>query len=134
MEFKLIRDKRGSGCVMGKLYHADKYKGTQFRAICDTIEPMHDVTHPCIPAGKYKLGWHESPKFNAMRPILLDVKGRKYILIHEGNKPADTQGCILVGNYYSACYITSSKATLDVIMSMLITARGFNNTIEIVDA
>lgn len=51
----------------------------------------------CIPSGRYKLAWTWSPsrKRNTLR--LLDVPGFKGILIHTGNDPDDTEGCLCPG-------------------------------------
>lgn len=50
-----------------------------------------------IPVGRYKLGIHDSPHFQRQMPELLDVPGRSDILIHWGNYPENSDGCILVG-------------------------------------
>jgi hypothetical protein len=50
-----------------------------------------------IPSGVYKLGLYPSPHFNRLMPILLDVPGRSDILLHWGNYPQNSDGCILVG-------------------------------------
>ena len=50
-----------------------------------------------IPAGRYAIGLHLSPHFGRLMPILEDVPGRQYILIHWGNYAYNSDGCILVG-------------------------------------
>lgn len=50
-----------------------------------------------IPTGRYRIGVHDSPHFKRSMPELLDVPGRSAILIHWGNYPENSDGCILVG-------------------------------------
>lgn len=49
-----------------------------------------------IPPGDYLTTWHNSPRFGKCYK-LQDVPGRSEILIHHGNYPKDTEGCILIG-------------------------------------
>jgi Family of unknown function (DUF5675) len=51
----------------------------------------------CILAGRYKVGLYPSPHFGRLMPILENVPSRQDILIHWGNYPTDSEGCILVG-------------------------------------
>ncbi len=51
-----------------------------------------------IPMGRYQLGLYNSPHFGRVMPILRDVPGRSFIEIHMGNHPAQSDGCILVGD------------------------------------
>jgi len=50
----------------------------------------------CIPEGKYRMGWRESPKFGETWHVK-DVAERTWILIHAANYPKDVQGCIGLG-------------------------------------
>ncbi len=53
-----------------------------------------------IPKGRYRITLVWSPKRNALVPMLLDVPQFTAIEIHIGNKPEDTEGCILLGRKY----------------------------------
>lgn len=102
MNITLVRKRKTNTYTIGKLYLDGKY-------ICDTLEPPEQGLHPCIPESTYKITLDvKSPKYskkkhwfyrdiNFKMPRLLDVPGRSGILIHSGNSPVDTQGCIVVG-------------------------------------
>lgn len=49
-----------------------------------------------IPAGTYKLDHRASPKFKREMIWLRNVPGFQYVYVHSGNKPEDTEGCIMV--------------------------------------
>jgi hypothetical protein len=51
-----------------------------------------------IPAGRYRVGYTFSQRFQHATLILLDVPGFTGIRFHGGNKAQDTEGCILCGN------------------------------------
>ena len=50
-----------------------------------------------IPAGTYRLTFEFSPRLKRETPRLQDVPGFTGVLIHAGNAPEDSEGCILVG-------------------------------------
>ena len=72
---------------------------------CDTLEDqVRDLSREkkipgetAIPAGIYDVVVNISPRFKRKLPRLLNVPGFEGILIHRGNTPEDTAGCILVG-------------------------------------
>lgn len=95
LRLRLIREPTAAEATLGRLYVA----GEPF---CDTLEDsvrdkkIKDRT--AIPAGKYAVVLAMSPRFDRVLPRLLDVPGFEGILIHVGNGPEDTSGCILVGD------------------------------------
>jgi len=66
-----------------------------------------------IPLGSYEIEIRYSPRFKRLLPHLLNVPGRSDILIHSGNWPRDTEGCILVGQILGKDMILASRAALD---------------------
>lgn len=105
MKLRLIRIYLSSNYTIGKLYINDKY-------FCDTLEDkvrdtnkdgrfdngeikIHGET--AIPYGTYRVIVNYSNHFQRNLPLLLNVPSFEGIRIHRGNTPADTEGCILLG-------------------------------------
>jgi hypothetical protein len=65
-----------------------------------------------IPTGTYNLDWYNSPSFGKILPRLSnsDVSKTRYILIHSGNFPAETLGCLMPGASKGANFVNSSAS------------------------
>lgn len=66
------------------------------------IEAAKVAGKTAIPTGLYEVILNRSPKFRRVLPRLLDVPAFSGILIHPGNWPRDTEGCILTGTSVGA--------------------------------
>ena len=96
-----------------------------------TLEPPASGAHPAIPAGEYPLRLDVvSPRFarsprrwsaawGARLPRLMQVPGREGILIHPGNRPADSSGCVLIGRAAGVLRLGESVATFHRLMHTL---------------
>lgn len=98
MKLNLKRRYRGPDYTIGSLYVNGAY-------FCDTLEDkVRDIPSEgkipgktAIPAGEYKVILSHSPRFKRELPRLLNVPYFDGILIHRGNTPEHTEGCILIG-------------------------------------
>ncbi len=83
----------------------------------DCITPGRDLR---IPQGKYEVSWDYSPRFGRVLATLFNDKVSKTrrILIHAGNYPKDTLGCILLGSKYDDRGVYESKKTLEAFMQI----------------
>lgn len=88
----------------------------------------------CIPFGTYKIIVSMSPKFGRELPRLLDVPDFEGILIHRGNTPSDTAGCILVGENKTPGRVINSTMYETKIVKLMKEAllKGENISIEII--
>ena len=101
---------------------------------CYTLELPNVDGKPwsCIPQGRYKVVLAPSPKFMTkgesdswvqgyakQMPHLEEIPGRSLIMIHWGNDPKDTEGCILVGQNQSVDELENSRAAFSDLCSKI---------------
>lgn len=149
MKLLLKRIARTDGYTIGKLYVDGVY-------FCDTLEDkdrgltqtmsLSEIAQKkikretAIPTGTYKITMEVvSPKYSTRDaykfcggklPRLLNVPGYDGILIHIGNYPKDTEGCLLVGNNSVKGAVMNSTATFKKLYETLLKDR-YNLTITI---
>jgi len=131
---------RGPSYTIGKL----SIDGVYF---CDTLEdPIRDLNNDgdlddpgetkiygntAIPRGTYKIILALSPRFKRLLPVLLNVKHFTGILMHRGNSPQDTAGCILVGKNKVVGGLVDSTITEEKLMTLLTRANNAGEEITI---
>tara|TARA_R110002020_G_scaffold34706_3_gene105426 strand:+ start:1394 stop:1888 length:495 start_codon:yes stop_codon:yes gene_type:complete len=121
----LIRDTFTDKSTVGKLY----VDGEMF---CDTLElPYLDNQRSisCIPLGEYKVRLRlarESASRDYLHLLVQDVEGRSYILVHIGNYPKHTKGCILVGQSRKHNAVYNSRLAMELLMKELVNLGGTN--------
>lgn len=139
MKLKLDRKYKLPEYTIGKLYIDGEY-------FCDTLEdtdrglawdtPFQEILKKkvygktAIPTGTYKITMNVvSPRFKdrtwakpyqGKLPRLIDTIGFEGVLIHVGNSPEDTLGCILVGKNTIKGKITNSTSTFHSLMKKLL--------------
>ena len=128
MNLKLVRTNYTQRSTVGELYVEDSPQ-------CFTLElPRGDGTHGyCIYPGAYAVLIDFSERFQRAMPRLVNVPNREGILIHWGNVPADTEGCILVGNQHELInpdFIGDSRAAFNALFIKLASAKGITITIQ----
>lgn len=94
-----------------------------------------------IPYGAYRIDMDTvSPEFKdrswakpygGKLPRLMDVKGYEGVLIHTGNKPEDTLGCILVGINKVKGSVANSTEYFHKLMTVLLNARKSGESINL---
>lgn len=63
--------------------------------------------------GRYRILMSNSPHFGRDMPHLQDVPGRTYVMIHWGDYPKDTDGCIIVGRTKGVDFVGVSRDEFD---------------------
>lgn len=132
MRLQLTRFKEIFDGTLGRLQIIDDDIPNALKSVifeCYTLEPRGDDEirrglDKRIPEGKYDLRWHDSPKFKRRLLHLFnaEVPKDRYILIHKGNYPGDTLGCILLGESYSQKGVFNSTNAFNRFMAIMLKA------------
>lgn len=87
----------------------------------EPVESWKVYGRTAIPVGDYDVIISYSQRFRKELPEVLAVPGFKGIRIHSGNTPADTEGCILIGNSLSpnGLEVRDSRAAMAQLMELL---------------
>ena len=136
----------------GRLYVEDETKSLEkgervWNYYCDTLERGYDpvLSHvagrcKCVeptPQGHpYVVVTAWSPGWKQLKPYLVDVPGRSGVMIHPGNNPGDSTGCILVGKRTASGFVAHSRMTFEPLYERI--AQDYKDgkgvTLEIVGA
>ena len=103
----LIRDSFTDKSVIGKLYlNSEFYGHTLELAWKDNQKRIS-----CIPKGVYEVEKRhtEKSKYKYEHLHILDVPDRELILMHIGNYPKNSKGCILLGNTRALNFVGDSR-------------------------
>lgn len=79
----------------------------------------------CIPRGRYRIELYDSPRHGKDTLQLVDVPNYQNVQIHGGNKPEDTDGCILTGSERSEPHpdwISQSQHALQALRARIVPA------------
>lgn len=101
--------------IIGDVFLDDK----ENTFIGNSLEPSLSALHPAIPVGCYPIELRYSHKFGCYMPFLSGVPRRVGIMIHSGNYPKDTNGCILLGRNTIKGGLTDSRATFKNVFDVL---------------
>ena len=103
----LIRDTFTEKSVIGKLYlNSEFYGHTLELAWKDNQKRIS-----CIPKGVYEVKKRhtQKSKYKYEHLHILDVPDRELILMHIGNYPKNSKGCILLGNTRALNFVGESR-------------------------
>lgn len=101
MEITLKRQQSNHEATIGDVYVDGVHQCYSLEDEVRTGEKVYGKT--AIPAGRYRVVINRSNRFSQLAghdvflPLLLDVPSYEGVRIHAGNRPEDTEGCILVG-------------------------------------
>lgn len=134
LSLTLIRIERTENSTSGELCVDGEFE-------CYTLEDEDRLSqnqtkvpgHTAIPAGLYSVGLTMSPRFGRVLPLLEDVPGFEGVRIHPGNKPEDTDGCVLVGRIKGPDAVAESRLAFDALFAKLQEAQaaGVSITIQV---
>lgn len=62
-----------------------------------------------IPSGRYEVVLRYSPHFKRETPWIKDVPGWQWVLIHAGNDPSHTKGCLIPGENKAVGKVLNSR-------------------------
>lgn len=127
------------------VYECDTFEDTDRGLSNDmTIEEIKKKKvygQTAIPTGAYEINMDVvSPKFknrswakpyNGKLPRLMNVSGYEGVLIHVGNKPEDTLGCLCVSQNKIKGQVVNSTATFHELMAKLVKAHDKGENISI---
>jgi hypothetical protein len=118
MKMLLQRIAQKPNYTIGNLYVNDEF-------VCNTLEDevraegVKVPKYTAIPAGTYDVEYTYSNRFKTFLPELMRVPNFTAIRIHAGNTPADTEGCILVGENKIKGQVINSKIALVKLLHLL---------------
>ena len=121
----MIRDTFSKESTIGELF-------LNGERICDTLEnPWVDNQRniSCIPEGVYPVRLRlprESATRDYLHLLVQEVPNRDFILVHRGNFPSQTQGCILVGLGSQQDVVNNSVLAMDLLIKEILNLGGEN--------
>ena len=128
MELKLTRGTKTEESTIGDLsvngqwecfMLEDKDRGLKQTDTLEVIKAAKVYGKTAIPSGRYEVAVTFSNRFQKYLPLVVNVPGFDGIRIHPGNTAADTDGCLLPGQFRSSNMVSGSRKAFSVLFEKL---------------
>jgi hypothetical protein len=136
MNLHVKRFEFGNGFAIGKLLIDGEDSGLftledEVRQIDSLpVEKWKVPGETAIPSGTYKVIVDMSQRFRRELPHILDVPGFTGVRIHSGNRPQDTEGCLLVGKTWDKSgFVGKSKEAFEALFAKIKAVESVEVTI-----
>lgn len=116
MEIKLVRKWLTGNSTIGELSVNGVFECFTLE---DAVRPVKILGITAISTGRYEIAVTFSNRFQKFLPLLLNVPDFQGVRIHPGNRPEDTEGCILVGQIREEDFIGNSKLAFDALFARI---------------
>ena len=103
----------------------DEDRGLHSDMSLEEIQKIKIPGKTAIPRGVYEVKITYSPRFKQNLPILIGVPGYSGVRIHGGNRPEDTEGCLLPGVNDRVGRVSNSRYWLGLLMEKI--QEAFNH-------
>lgn len=121
---EVVRDRQTQRSTTSR-YTAGKLSG--FMLECPGPSTTQAGQRKRIPAGTYQIVWHDGTKYRGVVRLYNDqVPQSRAILIHVGNYPSNTDGCLLAGMTRGVDVVGASRGAVTELMQW-IRACGVDN-------
>ena len=131
MKLVVTRKTFDDNCTLGELSIDGAFS-------CYTLEPMVRPVgaekifgKTAIPYGEYSISITYSNKMGRNLPLLADVPNFEGVRIHPGNFPADTEGCLLVGESEGQDAVLNSRVAFESVFNNIQSALTQGDTVTI---
>lgn len=107
--------------VMTCLILEDTDRGLDSSMSLDQLNKLKVFGKTAIPYGRYKIVVTKSERFSKLAghdvylPLLLKVPAFEGVRCHSGNKPEDTEGCLLPGLTKTVNFVSKSKDAFNIV-------------------
>jgi hypothetical protein len=118
MELKVVRFEFTDKSTISRLFVDGQFECVTLEDVCREKTPgtwipkLKVFGETAIPYGRYTVVMSYSNRFKMVTPELLNVPDYTAVRIHAGNFPADTEGCLLVGQIWDTNQVLASRAAL----------------------
>jgi hypothetical protein len=125
--FYLKRFEATAGYTLGAFFIDGRFVAYSLEDACRTGRKIWGET--AIPAGRYRVYLGPSQRFGRVMPQIANVPHFEGILIHGGNRVADTAGCPLLGLERTAEGVRMCQPAIDAVMATLKAAEQANESV-----
>lgn len=103
----------------------DKDRGLTSDMSIEELKSRKVHGETAIATGRYEIVLQWSEHFQKLMPFLQNVPDYTGIMIHPGNKPIDTLGCILTGTFPGEDVVGESRVAFDLLFPLIAKALGY---------
>ena len=132
MELVVTRKTFDDSCSLGELVIDGEFECYTLEPKTRSVDEEKVFGKTAIPYGTYDVVVTYSNRMGRDLPLLVDVPNFEGVRIHPGNFPADTEGCLLVGDSQGQDAVLSSRHAFEGVFGKIRNALEHGEKVSII--